>query len=297
MRIFAIITCLISITLCQQGLNFTNNMTIAIEAGFVRNMYLAVEGDECLTLQQGKCGVAFGLNLPLSNITTANISDVLAQRPEIQFSLVQSQDFFCLRSVKLNSFLMLEGPDCSNITTKRECGRVVLNKVQGDNCTQAYGWRFKYIQNYYVLQSAQYPNVFFYFSAEKCLQAGGINAPRNDDGPDAARNFYSFNLPDTRACGNLVGFFLNDVENLQANVANNWAYLNIYPIGSNLGASNITNTTIPAGNITSTISASNITSTASASNVTSTGASNNMTSASSNTTSTTAGNLRNSVGH
>jgi hypothetical protein len=249
MRIFAIITCLISITLCQPGLKFTNNMTIAIESGFVRNMYLAVEGDECLTMQQGKCGMAYGLNLPLSNLTTANISDVLAQRPVFQFNLVQSQDFFCLKSVLLNSFLMLEGSDCSNITTKRECDKIVLYKVKGDNCTQVYGWRLKHIQNYYVLQSAQYPNVYFYFSAEKCLQAGGINVPRNDDGPNATRNFYSFNLSDTRACGNLVGFFLNNVEKLQANLANNyWAYLNIYPIGSK-GASNLTNT-ISASNMT-----------------------------------------------
>jgi hypothetical protein len=200
-----------------ENINLVDNMSIALESGVLANFYIAYSGRDCLNIHEGRCGMIYGLNIPLSASTTGVIDySLLNKYSNIQWTLVKSQDFFCLRSVGFDAFLELDGANCLNRTSDVQCGRLYLHRLATMTCSNLFGWRIVFIGNYYALQSVQFPNVYLYFNLSSCQHMV------------ASSRFM-------RRCGIIQSHFFRNVSAintslLSSNVLYRWIFFNIHPI-------------------------------------------------------------------
>jgi hypothetical protein len=197
---------------------------LAFESGPLYGVFLSVQGDDCATITEGRCGKIIGLNL-YREVSYLSLNTIFTQNDVTNWSLVHNQDFFCIRNDKFDAFLTLFGDDCLNITTTgTQCGQIALFKT-ALGCTADYGWRITTINNSYVLQSVKYPNVYFYFDGSNCRR---INTESR-----SVRAEYIYK--NRRICGQAVGVFMADTQGLLHNgrLINNWALFNLYPLTGN----------------------------------------------------------------
>jgi hypothetical protein len=232
MRIVAL--CLLIAIAFGANINLQDNMILALESANLKNLFVGIDAQNCQSVQEGKCGTIFGVNLPISGQSN-NISNFLQKYKELEFSLVKQNDFFCLKFPQYNAFLSLEGNDCQNLNSPKQCGNVILHKMKDMKCSNEMGWRITQFQNYYILQSVQYPNVYLYFNAQNCQQqfsniSGASNATNTTRTSNVASSNVS-NFANLKRCGNLVGFFIKNLQqDIQSNQQYRWALFNIFPI-------------------------------------------------------------------
>jgi hypothetical protein len=126
---------------------------------------------------------------------------VLSQNNVTHWQAIESQEYFCFKSVEWYALLGFEGHDCLNITSKKECGRANLYKSK---CSDTYGWRVGFVENNYILQPLNFPDVYLYFNTQDCQ-------------------------PLSKKCGRVVGHFFDkhDIESSPEFVK---VYFNIHTI-------------------------------------------------------------------
>jgi hypothetical protein len=184
-------------------LNLREGLNFGLISGWLDNLYLSADGNDCLNIVDGKCGSIVGMN-----ISTANNVDIWSTHKGIQWTLVHSDDFFCIRSIPYNAFLYLEGQNCANLDKNQQCGVTSLFRTKEMNCIIDYGWRISMIQNYYVLQSVKYPNVYLYFNGQDCQR-----------------------VTDVRKCG-VFGFYLTNTQGILTSSIYKWVLFNLREISS-----------------------------------------------------------------
>jgi hypothetical protein len=177
---FAIFLVFVTYALSQGILQ--DQRMIVLRSGHRDNLYLGVTGGRIL-----------GINIPIAS--PQNITSVINQHNEIHFQLHKHQDFWCLKPHTINGFLQLEGNDCRNITTPRTCGRVIVHTLDNLDCSNLYGWRIRFVNNFYVLESVQFPGVYLYLN--------GMN---------------------------VVGYWFKNVSDIHTNDKSMWAHFIIRPV-------------------------------------------------------------------
>ena len=211
MKVYIICLFLLSCCLTEQ-VSLINGAHIALESGVLDNFYITASGRDCMNINEGKCGSVYGLHVPrMVNVTTIDYNTLLTPHTNLLWTLVGTQDFFCLQNLQFNSFLSIEGTSCLNLTGDRQCGRLYLHKLNNMICTQQYGWRIRFIQNYYVLESVQFPGVYLYFNLNAC---SGLQNSRV-----------------LRRCGTVFVHSFRNITNIS--ITNNiyrWIFFNIHPI-------------------------------------------------------------------
>jgi hypothetical protein len=191
-------------------------------------------------MQEGKCGTVFGINIPsLVNIKANNLTNLLSQNKTVHWQIQKSKDFFCFRHHIFDAYLTLDGDDCVNLNEHKRCGIVNLHKVRDMKCIRDFGWRITMVQNFYILQSIKYPNVYLFLSGERCQQQ--LHRPLNVQPSQPARNISNIHRPEIREnvrnivgnvarCGNVWGFYLENNQNLQSSNVHHLALFNLRQI-------------------------------------------------------------------
>jgi hypothetical protein len=134
---------------------------IALESTQIPNLFLSIEGGDCLTTPQGKCGTLYGVNLA----STTAIRTVLNENKSAQLTVVQNQDYYCFKSEQFDALLGLEGTGCG-LQASAPCGKAFVYK--GVKCSIHYGWRATMVLNRILLKSVYFDNVYLYLNTEKC---------------------------------------------------------------------------------------------------------------------------------
>jgi hypothetical protein len=207
-----LICALLFICTFSAAVRLRDDLVIAIESGFLDNFYMAVEGSNCQNMTEGKCGRIYGLGIPSST----NVSELklLRLRQNVQWNLYKQDDYFCLNSILFNGFLSIDGQSCLNRTSDVQCGNLFITKLRDMKCSSLYGWRITFINNHYVLQSVQFPNVYIYFNSENCT---GLS-----------------NIATIQQCGNFMGHYIQNISSLQ-NINSSslfrWIFFNVHPLG------------------------------------------------------------------
>jgi hypothetical protein len=187
----------------------TPGSAITFESRIMNDLYIIGDGSNCSTTQNGICGSVNGIRVPS---TLANITAV-SQRTELQWRVLQTGDFYCLRSVQFNAYLYLSGGGCANTNSNGECGKVNLFKTN-NTCSRDYGWTVTMVQNNYVLQSVRYPQVYFFLNGQGCDRAQSVDLT-------------TFRLgQNTGMCGYAAGYYVANTRNVLGYV--NDAYSGIY---------------------------------------------------------------------
>jgi hypothetical protein len=217
---------LIALSYAQQ-INFTENMTIALESGIIQGLYLAAEGKKCLNIHEGRCGKVFGTNpLNVANLSGNDLNNILKQQLNIHWIISKSEDFFCLRHQQLNAFLSVEGKSCANLNQNKRCGSINLHKLKDIKCTRDFGWRINLVQNFYILQSVKYQNVYLLLNGQACQQLRPQATQPIYANVRVGRNLFA-GVP---GCGHPFAFHLMNTQNLQSNNQYKWALFNIRQI-------------------------------------------------------------------
>jgi hypothetical protein len=201
-------------------------MTITLESGIIQGLYLAAEGNKCLNIEQGRCGKVFGTNpLNITNLGVNDLKNILKQQINIHWIISKSEDFFCLRHQQLNAFLSVEGKSCANLNQNKRCGSINLHKLKDIKCTSDFGWRINLVQNFYILQSVKYQNVYLLLNGQTCQQVRPeATQPIHNN---VGRILLSGVNP---GCGHPFAFHLMNTQNLQSNNQYRWALFNIRQI-------------------------------------------------------------------
>jgi hypothetical protein len=199
---FAIFLVFVTYALSQGILQ--DQKMIVLQSGHKDNLYLGVTNGRLL-----------GINIPIA--TPQNITSVINQHNEIHFQLHKHQDFWCLKPHTINGFLQLEGDDCRNITTPKACGRVTVHRFDTLDCSNLYGWRIRFVNNFYVLESVQFPGVYLY-----------LNGMR------------------------VVGYWFKNIDDIHTNDQSMWAHFIIRPVVTprhlqGTGTTGTHNATLPGG--------------------------------------------------
>jgi hypothetical protein len=217
-----LITLFFLFTISYSQINLQEGLQFGLESNALKGLFLAAEGGDCLNIQEGRCGTVWGINLS-SELATGTLDQIFRRHKEIHWSLLQAEDYFCIKSDTYDALFSLEeGEDCAGIREGYRCGLGALRKTVDMKCTRNYGWRINYVQNSYVLQSARYPNLYFYFSGKDCQR---INRLRFVNRGATERD-----VMNTRKCGSVVGLHLNNIQNVLTSHHYKWILVNIQPI-------------------------------------------------------------------
>jgi hypothetical protein len=113
----------------------------------------------------GECGRIIGI--PLQG------NQSLQQNIPLQFQVQKGrQDFYCIKSTNYSDgFLYFEGQHCTNLTQDTQCGDIVFKK--NNTCSEEFGWHILNINNFWVFQSAAFPNSYLYFNSQNCQGGHG----------------------------------------------------------------------------------------------------------------------------
>jgi hypothetical protein len=219
MKILQILCLVITLAFTLQ-ITLKEGMIMGIESGVLQNLYLTIFESNCAGVQEGVCGSVFGSIIPTSNTSLLNI--VLRSKKNIQWNVLKSDNFYCFKSEQANAFLSLYAQDCSNLNENKQCGTIILNKLKDMKCSQNNGWKIAVVRNNYILESAQFPNVYLYLDGRKCQQPQNFNM----------RVTNANNISNLRNCGIAAGFYLKNNSDLynNNNNADQWVLFNLREI-------------------------------------------------------------------
>jgi hypothetical protein len=189
--------------ICTLQTVLTEHSFIALESALMKDLFLTVAGDDCSNVRNTTCGILYGLKVPSTGPIKVNA--YVGRTKELQWQVFQKTvDYYCLKSVKYNAYLYINGEDCQQLNSDKECGKVSLFKSD-ERCNNKFGWKVNMLSNSYVLESLDFPNVYLFFNARACVQGLSVN----------------------QNCGRVTGHYFNNMNAILSNVLFRGGFWNI----------------------------------------------------------------------